>query len=244
MEAKEVPVDSLAIHLSAYIIFLYVISVWAHQASSSRVVNLAAVTNIWSITKIFNSPKMNQENVQKEKMEFRGDRAILFIGGLLHESENNILSWKNVPLIFLITSRAIIILDKFISLIGNAWLSNSHIPHTFAPAGSFTSLIFGNSTKSRRWGWSYWQISPLWICQTQESLSIITVLKEFWLLPTPIGWCSTPFFPEINCQLSSIIFLYQDISITLNWSWLLALCSPCSRISFLTIFRTMYIWDW
>lgn len=216
MEAKEVPVDSLAIHLSAYIIFLYVISVWAHQASSSRVVNLAAVTNIWSITKIFNSPKMNQENVQKEKMGFRGDGAIFFIGGLLHESENNILSWKNVPLIFLITSRAIIILDKFISLIGNAWLSSSHIPHTFAPVGNLTSLIFGNSTKSRRWGWSYWQISPLWICQTQDSLSIITVLKEFWLLPTPIGWCSTPFFPEINCQLSSIIFLYQDISITLN----------------------------
>lgn len=192
-----------------------------------QIVNLAAVTNIWSITKIFNSPKMNQENVQKEKMGFRGDGAIFFIGVLLYDLENNILSWKNVPLIFFITSRSRITLDKFISLIGNAWLSNSHIPHTFSPIGSLTSLIFGYFTKSRRWGWSYWQISPLWICQTQDSLSIITILKEFCLLPTPIGWCSKPFFPEINCQLSSInffisrYFYHSELIMTLGFMFTL-----------------------
>lgn len=176
---------------------------WAHQASSSRVVNLAAVTNIWSITKIFDSPKMNQQNVQKE-MGFRGVGTFFFIGVLLFDSQHNILSLKKGPLVFFIISRTRIILGKFLSLIINAWLSSAHISPTFSPVGSLTSLIFGNPTESQRKGWSSWWISPLWRCQTQESPSIITVLKELWLLPTPIGWCSKPFLPEINCQLSSI----------------------------------------
>lgn len=137
MEAKEVPVDSLMIHLSAYIIFLYVISVWEHELIKHPPPELS----IWQLTptsdplqKYLILLRWTRRISKKRRwVGLRGDGAIFFIGGLLHDSEDNILSWKNVPLIVFNTSRSRMTLDKFISLIGNSRLSNSRISHTFSP---------------------------------------------------------------------------------------------------------------
>ena len=70
------------------------VGMWALQASSSRVVNLAPVTSIWFIIKIFNSSKMNWQDVQRGNKRHRGDGKCCFQRGLLFGSESNKYFWK------------------------------------------------------------------------------------------------------------------------------------------------------